>query len=350
MSQVHSRVAAWGCRLSERVASLSAHPYAQRRSTPLMLDKLEARRGTRSTPASGTMLDVLARRRHGRAAARSGPRRPRHQRRDGAGQARRHQPARARRADRPKLERWRGHERSRSPARLHQHPPRPTIWRDELRTILAEGGDYGRSALGNGNERVNVEYVSANPTGPMHMGHCRGAVVGDALAQPARGAGFRSPRILCQRRRRAGRRARPLGPPALPRGARRGDRRDSRGLLSRRLSEARRRRARRRIWRALRRRPEGEWLPLFRRRDRGDARPDPADLALLGSTTTSSRPSARCRNRARSTARWRAARERPGLRRHAERRPRASTADDWEPVELTPVPLDRSSATTRTGR
>src|SRR5690606_3022502 len=41
--------------------------------------------------------------------------------------------------------------------------------------------DYGRSALGSG-RTVNVEYVSANPTGPMHMGHCRGAVVGDALA------------------------------------------------------------------------------------------------------------------------------------------------------------------------
>ena len=42
-------------------------------------------------------------------------------------------------------------------------------------------GDYGRSTAGAGH-RVNVEYVSANPTGPMHMGHCRGAVVGDALA------------------------------------------------------------------------------------------------------------------------------------------------------------------------
>jgi len=54
-------------------------------------------------------------------------------------------------------------------------------WRDELTAILAEGADYGRSQLGGG-ARVNVEYVSANPTGPMHMGHCRGAVVGDALA------------------------------------------------------------------------------------------------------------------------------------------------------------------------
>jgi arginyl-tRNA synthetase len=54
-------------------------------------------------------------------------------------------------------------------------------WRDELAQIQAAGDAYGRSALGQG-VTVNVEYVSANPTGPMHMGHCRGAVVGDALA------------------------------------------------------------------------------------------------------------------------------------------------------------------------
>ena len=55
------------------------------------------------------------------------------------------------------------------------------VWEAELETILADGKDYGRSEMGRG-QRVNVEYVSANPTGPMHMGHCRGAVVGDALA------------------------------------------------------------------------------------------------------------------------------------------------------------------------
>jgi len=56
-----------------------------------------------------------------------------------------------------------------------------SVWEGELRTILAEGEAYGRSGMGQG-RTVNVEYVSANPTGPMHMGHCRGAVVGDALA------------------------------------------------------------------------------------------------------------------------------------------------------------------------
>lgn len=66
----------------------------------------------------------------------------------------------------------------------------PDSWRDELRSILAEGDAYGVSTIGN-NERVNVEYVSANPTGPLHMGHCRGAVVGDALARLLEAAGFR---------------------------------------------------------------------------------------------------------------------------------------------------------------
>jgi arginyl-tRNA synthetase len=65
----------------------------------------------------------------------------------------------------------------------------PDVWQEELRTILSAGADYGRSQLGAG-QRVNVEYVSANPTGPMHMGHCRGAVVGDALASLLEHAGF----------------------------------------------------------------------------------------------------------------------------------------------------------------
>ncbi len=54
-------------------------------------------------------------------------------------------------------------------------------WRGELTAIADAANDYGRSTVGAGSV-VNIEYVSANPTGPMHMGHCRGAVVGDALA------------------------------------------------------------------------------------------------------------------------------------------------------------------------
>ena len=55
------------------------------------------------------------------------------------------------------------------------------VWRGELATIASRGDAYGRGSSGAGTT-VNIEYVSANPTGPMHMGHCRGAVVGDALA------------------------------------------------------------------------------------------------------------------------------------------------------------------------
>ncbi|OJY71669.1 MAG: arginine--tRNA ligase [Sphingobium sp. 66-54] len=65
----------------------------------------------------------------------------------------------------------------------------PHAWEGELLAVHAQGADYGRSAKGAG-LRVNVEYVSANPTGPMHMGHCRGAVVGDALATLLEFAGY----------------------------------------------------------------------------------------------------------------------------------------------------------------
>ena len=57
----------------------------------------------------------------------------------------------------------------------------PTMWTDVLRAALTEGDDFGRTPAGQG-ERINVEFVSANPTGPMHVGHMRGAVFGDALA------------------------------------------------------------------------------------------------------------------------------------------------------------------------
>jgi arginyl-tRNA synthetase len=66
----------------------------------------------------------------------------------------------------------------------------PDVWRAELAAIKAAGADYGRSALGQG-KTINVEYVSANPTGPMHMGHCRGAVVGDAMSGLLGFAGYK---------------------------------------------------------------------------------------------------------------------------------------------------------------
>lgn len=63
------------------------------------------------------------------------------------------------------------------------------FWHDHLKEMLQAGETYGRGLIGNGT-KVNVEYVSANPTGPMHVGHCRGAVVGDALANLLQFAGF----------------------------------------------------------------------------------------------------------------------------------------------------------------
>ncbi|WP_429941078.1 arginine--tRNA ligase [Agrobacterium vitis] len=62
-------------------------------------------------------------------------------------------------------------------------------WQRLLANVIAAGTDFGRSQTGAG-RKVNVEYVSANPTGPMHVGHCRGAVVGDALANLLAFAGY----------------------------------------------------------------------------------------------------------------------------------------------------------------
>ena len=56
-----------------------------------------------------------------------------------------------------------------------------SVWADVTGAVLTAGTDYGRSDMGAG-QKVNVEYVSANPTGPLHVGHTRGAVFGDALA------------------------------------------------------------------------------------------------------------------------------------------------------------------------
>ncbi|MDH3265250.1 MAG: arginine--tRNA ligase, partial [Paracoccaceae bacterium] len=58
---------------------------------------------------------------------------------------------------------------------------RPEAWRGVVKAALEEGFAFGRSRMG-ASQRVNVEFVSANPTGPMHVGHARGAVFGDALA------------------------------------------------------------------------------------------------------------------------------------------------------------------------
>ncbi len=65
----------------------------------------------------------------------------------------------------------------------------PAMWQGVVKAALTEGRDFGRSTLGAG-VKVNVEFVSANPTGPMHVGHVRGAVFGDALANLLAFAGY----------------------------------------------------------------------------------------------------------------------------------------------------------------
>jgi arginyl-tRNA synthetase len=67
---------------------------------------------------------------------------------------------------------------------------KPAAWIDALRTAIRFGANYGKSDIG-ADVPVNVEYVSANPTGPMHVGHCRGAVFGDALASLLAFTGFK---------------------------------------------------------------------------------------------------------------------------------------------------------------
>lgn len=63
------------------------------------------------------------------------------------------------------------------------------FWQDVIKSVLELGMSYGRIPMGQG-KRINVEYVSANPTGPMHVGHCRGAVVGDVLSNLLQFAGY----------------------------------------------------------------------------------------------------------------------------------------------------------------
>jgi arginyl-tRNA synthetase len=66
---------------------------------------------------------------------------------------------------------------------------KPESWHDELKEMLNSGLSYGDSMLGK-RERINVEFVSANPTGPMHAGHVRGAVIGDTLSNLLAKAGY----------------------------------------------------------------------------------------------------------------------------------------------------------------
>jgi arginyl-tRNA synthetase len=214
-------------------------------------------------------------------------------------------------------------------------------WRDELALIHTEAEDYGRSTLGQG-RRVNVEYVSANPTGPMHMGHCRGAVVGDALAALLEFAGHDVIReyyvndaggqvdVLARSAHLRYREALGEAIGAIPEGLYPGDYLVPVGGQ-----------AGGRIWRPLRRAPEGAWLGLFRA-EAVAAMMDMirADLAKLGihHDLFSSEAELQAAGKPADAEKW--------LRAHdlvydgVLEAPKGETPEDWEPVEL---PLFRST-------
>ena len=217
------------------------------------------------------------------------------------------------------------------------------MWRTELATILAEGDAYGRSTVGEG-ERVNVEYVSANPTGPMHMGHCRGAVVGDALASLLEAAGFAVTReyyvndaggqvdTLARSAHLRYREALGEDIGEIPEGLYPGDYLVPVGeMLAAEFGDH---------YAAA---PEAEWLALFRKRtvaamidliraDLGLARHPPRHVRVR---------SRACRRPAAPTARWPMLRAKGLVYQGVLERPKSlDEHDEWEPVELT---LFRSS-------
>lgn len=214
-------------------------------------------------------------------------------------------------------------------------------WRAELSAIAALAGDYGRSTMG-GSRMVNVEYVSANPTGPMHMGHCRGAVVGDALASLLEFAGYRVTReyyvndaggqvdVLARSAYLRYREALGEDIGEIPAGLYPGDYLKPVGeALAKELGDA------------YLGKPEEDWLVLFRTRAvAAMMEMIRADLALLGihHDLFSSEAELQAAGKPEAAEKW--------LREHdlvydgVLEAPKGKTLEDWEPVEL---PLFRST-------
>lgn len=215
------------------------------------------------------------------------------------------------------------------------------VWEEELGAILAAGGDYGRSNLGGG-QMVNVEYVSANPTGPMHMGHCRGAVVGDALASLLEYAGYKVRReyyvndaggqvdVLARSAHLRYREALGEDIGEIPEGLYPGDYLKPVGeRLAREHGDA------------FVGKPESEWLALFRREAVADMLAMiKADLALLGirHEIFASEAELQAEGKPAEAEAWLRARDLvyDGML----EAPKGETPEDWEPVEL---PLFRAT-------
>ena len=214
-------------------------------------------------------------------------------------------------------------------------------WREELVAIDELGADYGRSGAGTGT-RVNIEYVSANPTGPMHMGHCRGAVVGDALAALLEFAGHPVIReyyvndaggqvdVLARSAHLRYREALGEDIGAIPEGLYPGDYLEPVGeMLAEEFGDS------------LRNAPESEWLATFRARTVA-AMMDliKADLALLGihHDVFASEAELQAAGKPAEAEAW--LRSRDLVYDCMLEAPKGKTPEDWEPVEL---PLFRST-------
>ena len=215
------------------------------------------------------------------------------------------------------------------------------VWLAELNAIRALGVGYGRSTMGEG-RRVNVEYVSANPTGPMHMGHCRGAVVGDALSSLLEYAGHTVTReyyvndagaqvdVLARSAHLRYREALGEEIGAIPEGLYPGDYLIPVGdALAKELGDR------------FVDQPEEEWLPIFRAHAVEEMmKLIKADLALLGihHDVFASEASLQIAGKPAEAEAW--------MRKHdlvydgVLEAPKGKTLDDWEPVEL---PLFRST-------
>ncbi|NTZ42235.1 arginine--tRNA ligase [Altererythrobacter sp. SALINAS58] len=216
-----------------------------------------------------------------------------------------------------------------------------STWREEVAAIAALGDDYGRSDMGAGT-RVNIEYVSANPTGPMHMGHCRGAVVGDALAALLEHAGHEVIReyyvndagaqvdTLARSAHLRYREALGEDIGAIPEGLYPGEYlRPVGAALAEELGEK------------YVSAPEEEWLPVFRSQA-VSAMMDliRQDLALLGIHHDVFASEAELQNAGKPYAAEQWLRARDLVFDGVLEAPKGKTLDDWEPVEL---PLFRST-------
>ena len=215
------------------------------------------------------------------------------------------------------------------------------VWREELREIAAQGADYGRSDSGKG-VLVNIEYVSANPTGPMHMGHCRGAVVGDALANVLQFAGHEVTReyyindaggqvdTLARSVHLRYREALGEDVGTIPEGLYPGDYLLATGArLAEEFGD--------RYARAL----ESEWLVLFREEAVADMMAMiRADLALLGIHHDVFSSEAALHKGGKAEAAEADLRARDLVYDGVLEQPKGKTIEDWEPVEL---PLFRST-------